>query len=135
MSEHPLGLPRANFLPKSSPYQIRGGGEECIGVTVAGVDPTLRFPMRHGEHNWMIVLTSPTTSEHLLSGGFAFRPHALADFCAHCWVCERDFTPDVADGPCLGDPRGVDIPTRAEWRAWTDDQKMAWIERISNSRE
>lgn len=132
LNEHPLGLPMRNPLPTGSPYQI--GGDVCMGAAVAGVDATLRFPVRHGEHNRMIVITSPTTSEQLLSGAFALRPHAMADFSAYCWVCERDFTPDIAQGPCLGDPRGIDIPTRAEWRVWTDDQKLEWIDRLSNSR-
>lgn len=125
---HPLGL----NLPEQGPHQIRR--EEAYGVMPAGVDPTLRFPKRHGEHNWMIVLTCPTEAEHLLAGAFQFRGFAMADCQAHCWVCERDWDPNMAEGPCLGDPRGVDIPTRAEWRAWTDEEKTAWLERLSSSR-
>lgn len=102
---------------------------------MAGVDPVLRFPVRRGGHNWMIVVTMPATAEHLLTGAFQFRPHAMADFSSHCWVCERDFTQDIAEGPCLGDPRGLDIPTRAEWRAWTVQQREDWIERFYKSQE
>ena len=127
MSEHPLGLPRANFLPKSSPYQV-DRGEHCIGVAVAGVDPVLNLPERHGEHNWLVCIKMATPAKHMLSGGFAFRPHAMADFHAYCWVCERDFTDDIAEGPCLGDPRGLPVPTRAEFRGWPDEKKAAWVE-------
>lgn len=124
---HPFGIPQQP--PPDSRYKIPSG-EQCIGAAVAGIDPILRFPVRHGEHNWMVRITSPAEAKHLLRGGFAFRAHAMADMDAFCWVCERDFDPDIAEGACLGDPEGRDIPTRAEWHAWTDDQKTAWIERM-----
>jgi hypothetical protein len=95
---------------------------------VTAVDYTLNFPVRHGEHNWLIVLHMPTSAEDLLTGGFAFRPQSLAGLHVYCWVCERDFDAHVAEGPCLGDPYGRAVPTRAEFRAWPDEQKIAWMD-------
>ena len=123
MFDHPLGLPQK----AANPHRM-AGSDHCVGVGVAGIDFTLNFPLRHGEHNWLVVVHQQVPAKHLLAGGFAFRPYALAGLHAYCWVCERDFDEHIAEGPCLGDPYGRDIPTRAEFRAWTDEQKAAWVE-------
>lgn len=123
---HPLGSPAAPQGP-SSPYRIPTS-EQCIGVGIANIDFTLNFPERHGEHNWLIVVHQQVPVEHLRAGAFAFRPYALAGIHAFCWVCERDYNDDIGEGPCLGDPYGRQILTRAEFRAMTDPEKAAWIE-------
>lgn len=122
MFEHPLGLPQ-----KVNPHRI-AGTDHCVAMGEAAIDYTLNFPVRHGEHNWQVVIHMPTSAQHLLAGAIAFRPHLLAGLHAYCWVCERDFDEHIAQGPCLGDPRGREVPTRAEFRAWTDEQKVAWID-------
>lgn len=121
--DHPLGIPKA-----TNPHQIVAGNDYCVGVGAAGIDYTLNFPVERGAHNWLVVIHMPTPAKHLLAGALAFRPHALAGLHAYCWVCERDFDEHVAEGPCLGDPYGREIPTRAEFRAWDDEQKAAWVE-------
>lgn len=129
--EHPLGLPEQ----RANPYRIPTGPETGVDVVAAGVNPVLQFPERRGEHNWLVMTKTPVRAEYLLKGMFAFSPGALAEIGCYCWVCERNFDPDIAEGPCLGDPRGLFIPTRAEFLAWSVEEAQAWLDRWRESRE
>lgn len=94
------------------------------------VNPALQLPTERGRHSWIARLNFSVPAEALALGGLPVDTSKIVDVDVWCWVCEHSpHTPEMLNGPCLGDPRGKYIPTRREFeQEWDEDERVAWIE-------